>query len=82
MARAGTASPADATLVARLKDWRLRESRKGGVPAFRVLHDRTLLGIAAARPRDEEGLLAVAGFGPGLFKRYGPALLALCRGPS
>jgi DNA topoisomerase-3 len=76
------AGAADAELVARLKDWRLSESRKVGVPAFRVLHDRTLLGIAAARPRDEEGLLAVTGFGPGLFKRYGSALLDLCRRPT
>jgi DNA topoisomerase-3 len=70
---------ADEDLVARLKHWRLQEARKAGVPAFRVLHDRTLLGIASARPRDEEGLLAVAGFGPGLFKRYGTGLLDVCR---
>jgi len=78
-ARSVAPATADADLVARLKEWRLRESRKVGVPAFRVLHDRTLLGIAAARPRDEESLIAVAGFGPGLFKRYGAALLDLCR---
>ena len=76
---AATAGAADADLVDRLREWRLREARHTGVPAFRVLHDRTLVGIAAARPLDEEGLLAVAGFGPGLFKRYGTTLLDLCR---
>ena len=67
-------------LVAALKTWRLAEARRAGVPAFRVLHDRTLLAIAAARPPDEAALLAVPGFGPGLLERYGDRILALCRG--
>lgn len=70
----------DTELVAALKHWRLTEARQAGVPAFRVLHDRTLVAIAAARPPDEGALLAVPGFGPGLFKRYGNKLLALCQG--
>jgi DNA topoisomerase-3 len=74
------APEADSGLVATLKEWRLAESRRAGVPAFRVLHDRTLVGIAAARPGDEAALLAVPGFGPGLLRRYGGRLLALCRG--
>jgi DNA topoisomerase-3 len=72
-------APADGLLVSELKRWRLAESSKAGVPAFRVLHERTLLAIAATRPRDESALLAVPGFGPGLLKRYGTALLGLCR---
>jgi DNA topoisomerase-3 len=77
---ARSASGADTELVAALKTWRLTEARQAGVPAFRVLHDRTLLAIAAARPRDEAALLAVPGFGPGLLKRYGDRILALWRG--
>ena len=73
---------ADALLVTALKQWRLSEARQAGVPAFRVLHDRTLVAIAAARPKDEGSLLAVPGFGPGLLKRYGNRLLDLCRGES
>jgi DNA topoisomerase III len=76
----GSASVADTNLVAALKTWRLTEARRAGVPAFRVLHDRTLLAIAAARPQHEAALLAVPGFGPGLLKRYGVPVLALCRG--
>jgi DNA topoisomerase-3 len=75
-------APADGLLVADLKRWRLSEASRAGVPAFRVLHERTLLAIAATRPRDETALLAVPGFGPGLMKRYGPALLGLCRNRS
>jgi DNA topoisomerase-3 len=73
-------APADGLLVADLKRWRLTEASRAGVPAFRVLHERTLLAIAATRPRDETALLAVPGFGPGLLKRYGTALIGLCRG--
>ena len=69
----------DPELVSALKQWRLAEARKAGVPAFRVLHDRTLVAIAAARPQDEGSLLEVPGFGPGLLKRYGNRLLDLCR---
>jgi DNA helicase-2/ATP-dependent DNA helicase PcrA len=47
------------------------------VPAFRILTDRTLLGIARARPADETELLHVAGIGPGLLAKYGRALLAI-----
>jgi len=73
------AAPADAALVADLKKWRLAEARQAGVPAFRVLHDRTLLAIAAARPGDEAGLLGVPGIGPALLRRYGGTILGICR---
>ena len=69
---------ADSRLVAELKQWRLAESRKRGVPAFRVLRDRTLMAIAAARPRDEAGLLAVPGIGPALLQRHGSRILRIC----
>ncbi len=75
----GPARTADAGLVAKLKGWRLAEARRAGVPAFRVLHDRALLAIAADRPQDEAALLEVAGMGPALVKRYGAAVLNLCR---
>ena len=72
------AAPADAALVADLKKWRLAEARQAGVPAFRVLHDRTLLAIAAARPQDEAALLGVPGIGPALLRRYGGRILGIC----
>jgi DNA topoisomerase-3 len=83
--RDGRASPPDSAaanpeLTAQLKQWRLGEARQAGVPAFRVLHDRTLLAIAAAGPRDEATLLAVPGIGPALLKRYGGPILAVVRG--
>jgi DNA topoisomerase-3 len=76
------ASPPDPALTTSLKEWRLREARQAGLPAFRILHDRTLLAVAAARPRDEAGLLDVPGMGPALLKRYGAPILALVRAHS
>jgi DNA topoisomerase-3 len=73
---------AEPALVAELKRWRLSEAKRAGVPAFRVLHDRTLLALAAARPRDETTLLAVPGIGPALLARYGRQVLGICRGRS
>ncbi len=70
----GEAPPA---LVAALKAWRLAEARRSRLPAFRILTDRTLLGLAAARPAGEEDLLAVSGFGPTLARKYGAEILAI-----
>ena len=52
---------------------------KKRVPAFRILTDKTLLGLAAARPRDEAGLLEVPGIGPKLAEKSGARLLAPLR---
>ena len=60
-----------------LRVWRTREAKTRKVPAYRILTDRTLLGIAAARPRTTEELLGVVGMGPKLVLRYGAALLAI-----
>ena len=67
--------PPDPELVAALKEWRLGEARHREVPAFHILHDRTLNAIAAARPASADELLAVRGMGPGLAGKYGEAIL-------
>jgi len=66
-------------LVSALKAWRLQEARRRRIPAFRILTDRTLMGLAAARPSTERELLAVHGVGPKIAETYGEALIALCR---
>lgn len=67
-------------LATRLREWRSAESKKLGVPAFMVLHERTLLGIAAARPKNPNQLLAVSGMGQTKVDRFGVVLLKLCAG--
>lgn len=67
-------------VVEALRAWRVREARRRGVPAFRILTDRALLALATTRPRSQQALLTVSGIGPAIAKQYGPALLALVRG--
>ena len=67
-----------AALVATLRAWRLVESKKKRVPAFRVLTNRALVAIAAARPASPAALREVTGVGPKLLKSYGAQLVALC----
>jgi ATP-dependent DNA helicase RecQ len=49
------------------------------VPAYCVLPNRTLEGIAAARPRDEQGLFGVKGVGAKVAEQFGAAILGLVR---
>jgi ATP-dependent DNA helicase RecQ len=75
--RASAPAGADAPLLEALKTWRLAEARTQSVPAYVILHDRTLEQIAASRPRDREALAMVGGIGARKLERYGDALLAL-----
>jgi DNA topoisomerase-3 len=70
-----------AALVATLRNWRLLESKKKRVPAFRVLTNRALVAIADARPGTAPALKAVKGVGPKLLKKYGSQLVELCKSP-
>jgi ATP-dependent DNA helicase RecQ len=47
------------------------------VPAFVILHDRTLAEIARRRPGDLTALRAISGIGARKLERYGPALVEL-----
>jgi len=50
------------------------------VPAYVILHDRTLHEIAALQPDSPQALLAVPGIGVAKAQRYGGELLALVAG--
>jgi ATP-dependent DNA helicase RecQ len=67
----------DAALFEQLKSWRLGEARAQAVPAYVILHDRTMADIARARPRDVHGLAAIGGIGAAKLARYGEALLEI-----
>jgi ATP-dependent DNA helicase RecQ len=70
-------SAADSALLDRLKAWRLTESRTQSVPAFVILHDKTLAEIARLRPPDLVALRGIAGIGATKLERYGPALIGI-----
>jgi len=82
--RGGAATPieiteadADPALVEALRDWRGKIAREKRLPAYTVLHNRTMVAVAAARPADRNQLLAIPGVGPTTVKRYGSALLRI-----
>ncbi len=80
--RAAAPPPAPLTghaagLYEALKAWRLAEAKRRRVPAFRIMSNRTLGEIVAARPTGEAELVAVRGIGPTLMKKYGRKLLEI-----
>ena len=73
-------SAADNALLDRLKAWRLNESRTQSVPAFVILHDKTLAEIARQRPPDLMALRDISGIGATKLERYGPVLVGIVAG--
>jgi len=77
-ARAAVATTLSGDTAARFE--RLRALRRSladaeGVPAYIVCSDAVLARMAADRPTDDAGLLAVPGVGPAKLARYGAAFL-------
>ena len=66
-------------LESALITWRRGKATERDVPAYYILHQRVLLEIADAAPASAEELLALPGFGPGLYARYGEEILAIVR---
>jgi RecQ family ATP-dependent DNA helicase len=71
-------SAQDEALAAQLRAWRAAEAKRLGVPAYLVLHDRSLTALAHARPRNPNQLLAIDGIGPAKAEKFGDAILGLC----
>ncbi|MGJ4926975.1 DNA helicase RecQ [Bradyrhizobium sp. HKCCYLS2038] len=71
------AAAGDANLLASLRTWRSEIARKRGVPAYVVLHDATIDGIASARPATLGQLRDIPGIGDKKLEHYGDELLAL-----
>ena len=71
-------TPEAEALVAKLKEWRASEAKRLGVPAYMVLHDRTVQAAALARPVNPKQLLALDGMGPAKVEKFGRAILEIC----
>jgi ATP-dependent DNA helicase RecQ len=67
------------SLLAALRAWRSDAARQRGVPAYVVLHDSTIDGIAASRPTTPEELRGIPGIGDKKLEHYGDELIALVR---
>jgi ATP-dependent DNA helicase RecQ len=63
------------SLFENLRHWRSQTAVEQGVPAYVILHDRTLRELAAIRPQNLAELRNIAGIGEAKATRYGGALL-------
>lgn len=72
----GSAHP---ELVQTLIDWRREKYQKDNVPAYIILHQKTLMAIADLAPTTKEELLTVKGFGKSKCDRYGDEILDVIR---
>jgi ATP-dependent DNA helicase RecQ len=70
---------ADPALHAALRAWRSEVARQRGVPAYVVLHDSTIDGIAAVKPATLGELRGIAGIGDKKLEHYGDKLIALVK---
>jgi ATP-dependent DNA helicase RecQ len=77
--RSGEAGAPNPTLVGALRAWRSEVARTRGVPAYVVLHDSTIDGIAASRPASLNELRGIPGIGDKKLEHYGDELIALVR---
>ncbi len=74
---AAAGASTDPASIEALRQWRRQEAARRSVPAYVVLHDRTLAVLAAARPSTLDALSEIPGIGPAKLEAYGKDLLAL-----
>jgi superfamily II DNA helicase RecQ len=79
-ADAGERAPEASAAETALREWRKARADGDNVPAYVVLSNRQLEGIAAAMPASERELLACDGIGPSRLERYGDDILAVLDG--
>jgi len=75
----GRTETADPTLLGVLRAWRSEVARKRDVPAYVVLHDTTIDGIATSRPTTPGQLRGIPGIGDKKLEHYGDELIALVK---
>lgn len=73
-------APEAAVLFEQLRQWRADTAREQGVPAYVILHDRTLRELAETRPVSRGALSMIAGIGAAKIDHYGEELLTLIAG--
>ena len=62
-----------------LREFRLAEARRQGVPPYVIASDRTLRDIARLRPATAGALELAHGIGPAKVERYGAAIVAIVK---
>jgi DNA helicase-2/ATP-dependent DNA helicase PcrA len=64
-------------LFAALREWRSQVATAVDRPAYTVLADAVLAGIAEVKPRTVPELARIRGIGPAKIDQYGASLLAI-----
>ena len=64
-------------MITRLKDWRRKLSKEHNVPAYVIMHDRTLINIAQKIPQESAELGKIYGLGPEKIMKYGEEILKI-----
>ena len=75
--RLATPTSVNAELHERLMQWRMERFKKDNIPAYMIMHQTTLMDIAAYIPHTKKELLSIKGFGETSFKKYGEEILAI-----
>ena len=70
-------SDMDNNLLDLLKKWRSKTAKTQSVPAFVIMHDKTLKQIATLKPDTKNDLLAVDGIGKAKLEKYGDAVMKI-----
>ena len=61
----------------RLQEWRSGRFKKDNVPAYTIMHQSTLMDIAALVPKTKAELMRIKGFGTTKFEKYGEEILKI-----
>jgi DNA helicase-2/ATP-dependent DNA helicase PcrA len=75
-------SPHAGSAATALKTWRASRAKADGVPAYVVLNDKHLEGIAERHPANLNALRACPGIGPAKLEAYGEEILEVLAGVS
>jgi len=67
----------DNDLFGLLKKWRSNTAKTQSVPAFVIMHDKTLKQIATLKPDTKNDLLAVDGIGKAKLEKYGEEVMEI-----
>ncbi|MEK6808936.1 MAG: 3'-5' exonuclease, partial [Nanoarchaeota archaeon] len=68
------------SLISELKKWRTMLSSELGIPAYMVMHDRTIIDISVSKPLCSEDLENIYGMGYTKIKKYGEDILRIVSG--
>ena len=66
-------------LYKKLIAWRTEKMREQGLPAYCIMHQRAIIGIANNEPRDKYTLLRIPSIGKKSVEKYGDEILAIVR---